>query len=353
MPSHQPKPPAVPLPVWRGLLAAATEFRTAAPWTWLEDQDVFALIDEEGRPWFPSVLGAAGQVFGLALYRGENGLRFLLKTAPALGTPDCDPRELMFLQDALLLDWGSKRELAQEDLAVLAALDHRPPSRARQAWPSFRSHVPGWFPWFLDEAEALALTCGLRATLACAALARANPGFFRPCEADGSLLPTVSVAAALRGPLADGQVEWRQWQLSPPAAPAPIRLPTGWESIRKKSLNNRGVLEFDIFLAATPTSDGGRPYFPRLGLLADGQTGYIYAMQLAPPARPWEELVTAVWAQALLSLQQRPRRIAIRRLEWMAALAPLAAALDIELELRDELREIDSARAAMERDLGA
>lgn len=346
----QPKPPEVPLPVWQELLAAATEFRAAKPWTWLEDQDVFALIDGQGHPWFSSVLGAAGQVFGLALYRGEAGLRFLLETAATL---EDSPRDAAFLQDALLLDWGAKGFLSPEELAMLSTLGHRPKARERNAWPCFRSHSPGWFPWHLDEPEARALTAGTRAALACAELARNQPAFFSPCENDDTVLPTVSMLAAQTGRLTAEQIEWRRWILPPPPVPASLAAPASWAGLRQRAKNPSCVLEFDIFHTLTPTSDGGRPYYPRLGLLADGQSGYIYAMDLAGPGRPWGEQVVGVWGKALTSLRERPECIAIRRAEWTAALQPLADALDIRLLVRDELPFIDEARASMEQHLGA
>lgn len=84
-------------------------------------------------------------------------------------------------------------------------------------------------------------------------------------------------------------------------------------------------------------------------MVADGETGYIYAMEMAGPMRAWEELVVAVWDKALASLRQRPGVIAIRRSEWESSLAPLAAALGLELELRDELPFIAEARDSLSR----
>jgi hypothetical protein len=349
MARRQPKLPSVPLPVWQELLVAANAFRTAQPWTWLDDADIFAVIDDDGRPWFPSVLGSAGLVFGLALYRGESGLRFLAETVPAL---EDSPRDAAFLQDALLLEWGAKQDLAPEDLSVLAALGHRPRSRERHAWPSFRSHSPGWFPWHFDEAEARAFTAGTRALLACAELARGQPDFFASCALDGAVLPTVTMAATRQGPLQAAQIEWRRWLLPPlPSPPAPTVPPT-WRALAERAKNSQCVLEFDIFHAMIPSSDGGRPYFPRLGLMVDGKTGYIYTMELASPDRAWADLVTIVWEKALTALRDRPAVIVIRRPEWVAALQPLADRLGIRLELADELPFIDEARDSMERHLG-
>ena len=106
MPGQRPTIPQVPLPVWRDLFAAALEFRTVKPWRWLDDNNVFALIDDDGCPWFPTVLGAAGLVFGLALHRGEPGLRFLFETSKTL---EDSPQDALYVQDALMLDWGTKK----------------------------------------------------------------------------------------------------------------------------------------------------------------------------------------------------------------------------------------------------
>lgn len=345
----QPKPPTVPLPVWQELFAAATDFRTAKPWTWLEDQDVFALVDDDNRPWFPSVLGAAGQVFGLALYRGETGLRFLLETVHTLQD---SPQDAMFAQDALLLDWGAKGTLSPEELTRLAALGHRPKPRERNAWPCYRSHSPGWFPWPLDEAEARALTAGIRATLACAEFVREKPDFFAPCDDEATLFPTVPLSAALAGPLSPEQIEWRQWLLPLLPSPAAAFAPDSWTELASRPLKPSLVLEFDIFHTMMPTSDGTRPYFPRLGLLADGKTGFIYGMDLADPARDWADLVISTWGKALSSLRERPSTIAIRRPEWMEALRPLTEKLGVRLQLVEELPFIDEARLSMMQHFG-
>lgn len=345
----QPKPPTVPLPVWQELLAAATDFRAAKPWTWLEDRDVFALIDDGNRPWFSSVLGAAGQVFGLALYRNEPGLRFLLETVHTL---ENSPQEALFAQDALLLDWGAKGSLSPEELTMLAALGHRPKPRERNAWPCYRSHSPGWFPWPLDETEARALTTGIRATLACTELVRARPDFFAPCHDDAAMFPTMPLAAALAGQLSPEQIEWRQWLLPPPPSPVAAVAPDSWSELTGRPKKSSLLLEFDVFHAMMPTSDGGRPYFPRIGMLADGKSGFVYGVDLAGPDRTWADLVTRLWGKALFGLRERPGAIAIRRPAWMDALRPLTDKLDIKLLVVEELPFIDEARDSMAQHLG-
>ncbi|MBI3886805.1 MAG: hypothetical protein HY302_13905 [Opitutae bacterium] len=339
-----PAPPPVPLAVWRDLLAAAHEFRAARPWDFLSDRDVFALIDERQQPWFPSVLGAARQVFGVVLYRGADGLRFLFEaTAIAEAAPD----DALFAQDALMLDWGAKKALLPPDLAMLAALGHAPRPRERLAWPCLRSHRPGWYPWFLEEGEARELTAGLRATLAAAELARGHPGFFAPSEKEHDLLPTVTMREALAGPLRPAQVEWRHWQPSPVPAPVTVLPTPALAALAALPRAGGGGMEFDVFHAFAPVAEGARPYFPRLALMADARSGFIYATEMAPPERSWPELVTAVWIKAVRQAGARPEFIDVRRGEWLESLRPLAAALGINLRLVGGLPAIAEARASL------
>ncbi len=346
MPTSSTLPPPVPLEVWQDLLAAAKEFHTARPWEYLGDREVFALTDGQRQPWFPSVLGAGGEVFGVVLYRGLAGLRFLLEAAVML---KADPDSAMFLQDALMLDWGAKRDLRPPDLAVLAALGHAPRARERQAWPCFRSHRPGWFPWFLEEGEARELTAGLRATLACVELARGQPGFFSSRAKAAGLLPTVTMREALAGPLRPAQVEWRHWQLPPPALPAVVMPTPGIAALAALPQAARSIMEFDVFHSFPPVTDGARPYFPRLALMADGRSGFIHGMEMAAPGRTWQELTTAIWTQAVRQAGARPEFIRVRRPEWMASLRPLAETLGARLLFEDSLPAIDGARQALDR----
>ena len=292
------------------------------------------------------MLGAARQVFGLVLYRGEAGLRFLFESVPAM---DVIGRDAIFLQDALMLDWGAKKALAPEELVILAALGHAPKPRERCAWPCFRSHSPGLFPWFIDEAEARELTNGLRATLACLELAAQKPDFFAPCNQQDDLLPTVVMREALAGPLRLSQVEWRRWQLPPLEKPAPPQPAAGWLSdLMLLPQPKNTMMEFDLFNFSRPVADDARPYFPKGGLVVDGRTGFVYVIEMAARDSSWGDLVLSILAKAMRRAGARPASISIHRSDWFLALQPLAASLGVRLLLKEELPFIEEARASLE-----
>jgi hypothetical protein len=208
--------------------------------------------------------------------------------------------------------------------------------------------VPGLFPWYLTPGEARELADGLRATCACIRFALRAPGFFAPRERDVSLFPTVRMADALAGPLQPEQVVWRRWLCPPLPAPAVVFPPPEIDELLGLPLAPEGVMEFDVFHAFAPVSAPARPYFPRVGLLVDGRSGFIYAMEMVPPALPWEDLVRRVWLKAIRTARARPAYYHVQHPEWIEALAPLAGALGGKVVLRQQLPRFVEARASLD-----
>ena len=62
------------------LFAAAAAYYRAAPWTHITNSDILRLEPDGGEPWSASVMGNAGELFGIALYARHEDLVALLET---------------------------------------------------------------------------------------------------------------------------------------------------------------------------------------------------------------------------------------------------------------------------------
>ena len=104
------KIPSCPLPVWKNLYDAATMFRELACWEWMSDSDLFGVQNpQNGEIGYCCVLGELGEVFGLAVYLGTEGLEQYRKIQSGKihrGSP-----EMAYSQNCLTLWFGDRSDL--------------------------------------------------------------------------------------------------------------------------------------------------------------------------------------------------------------------------------------------------
>ena len=144
------KVPIVPKEVWQELYGAARDFGDVACWDWMSDSDIFGVLNpESGEIGYCCVLGELGDVYGLVVYLGTDGLNQYKAIQSGEVGPDND--DTVFFQNCLKVSFEDRNELSKDDLKVIRGL--RLKFRGRNSWPQFRSFRPGYFPWYLTEAE--------------------------------------------------------------------------------------------------------------------------------------------------------------------------------------------------------
>ncbi|MFK7697744.1 hypothetical protein ACI5FR_33620, partial [Paenibacillus sp. HJGM_3] len=191
---------------WSDLYNAATEFKQAASWKWMRDIHLFGVK----HPDYPlvgycSVLGRAGEMFGLAVYLGSAGLRTLLDMMSGRLTEDP-----FYLQHCLMLSFDDREDLHPMERARIKELGLK--FRGKQAWPSFRLHEPGFYPWPLQKAEeAVFLTAAIEQAIEVAQAAKGDPDTYLAWGDNGFL-----TRVGTREP--DGRLSWRTEWLEPEEA---------------------------------------------------------------------------------------------------------------------------------------
>ena len=154
----KPKFPDVSLSTWKKLYESAQRVQSLQPWRVLDDTQLIGVRDpSSGEIGYACFVGCGGTLFGLCLYRGQEGF----ETYRRLMSDETDPQsiESVLMQNCLKLELGAKSDLEKEDLAVIQRLGLV--FKGKTAWPQFRSVLPGYYPWPVDETEAGLLTVGL------------------------------------------------------------------------------------------------------------------------------------------------------------------------------------------------
>ncbi|TFG87286.1 MAG: hypothetical protein E4H17_03485 [Gemmatimonadales bacterium] len=328
---------------WSLLFEAANTFRVLAPWTWMDDSQVFGVVSQRCREtaWCV-VLGLHGEVFGLAAYLGAAGFHVLdrIRTGKLKPTDD----EIRFGFPCLLTSFEDRQELETDDVALVRSTGMK--FRGRNAWPQFRSHRRGWCPWLLDRLEVEALTeVTHQATAVCARLrdepnllSSSRPGelFVREGQEDGSWVD--------------------RWMV--PEQPVATRYPIvifGEEeaaTLRKLTFDRAGTWEADLFYAPTPARENrnDRPYYPVASAWADRESGLILSIDLQSAADDPDRWAPVLVRQLLALAREHhrvPEEIQVQRSSLKTALAQVTEILGCRLTVARRLPAIQEMKKQM------
>ena len=327
---------------WRALYHAADAVKASAPWTFMEETDLFGVQNPEtGEIGYVSVMGQAGEQYGIALYLGdEGGQKFWLlqELGPHMRAED------LFLTPQLQAFFEDRRYLSPEDLATIKALGLK--YRGRNAWPQFRSMRPGYDPWFIDAAEARFLTLALEQLVALAPRIEADPDILVFEDGDDYL-----VRALREGP--EG-VDWQDTQQRMgPLPPHDVRINIDADTMNALSAlkPTEVLLQADLFLAPVRIEeDTGRPFTTYILLLVDGTSGFVYGQELLrtkPSLQAMQEQVPPTFCRLLVKAGVRPTDIWSSSQMLLTLIAPPLRDLGINLAYQQVLPALDEAKEAL------
>jgi hypothetical protein len=334
--------PTVPLELWRELYQAAACFQQLAPWQWMDDTHVFGVNNEHGVR-LVTVLGSMGEVFGLASYRGSAGSNFLMR----LRSGEFDPEnpEARFSQDALLVDYVPRGELQKEDRVIIQLTNFRPVARKPRLFPKFQSHKPGYVPWFIDEAEGRLVLDDLRKAVRFAELLQMNLTLYDSRQENELPFFPVSVSE----PLTLDQLEWHTILPTPASADPPVDT-QAFDLPVLLSLPQppKTVWELTAFYSPMTVSEPPPPYYPKMALAADAETGVILGFDIANGADTMAQAAARCLVKCLTTNGFRPAAIGLDSPNLIQAIQLLADALGVKLLQVKSLPMANEARRSLE-----
>lgn len=341
-----PKAPKVRTDIWRALYEAAAEFRVRRPWRLLDDDEIFAVKSPvTGETGYCCVLGAAGQMYALCMYRGGDGLA--LHRAVQQGDIGPGSDDIFAMQNVLMAEFCTRQELEKEDRAALKSIGFRAKrSEDSPPYPCFRDYAPGFPPWFISTDGARWLTFALR----CGA-------DFADVVAEGGGPPTPPGPDRYLTYLPAGGDEkapgWtREWMApEPPAEPAPPAPP---DELRLQRLAGRALepdsaWEIDVFyMPEGVIKEGRRPYFARTAMAVQAKSGFVCNFEMIGPERSFSPALQDVLLGAIETHGRLPGVLNVRNEQTREALQPLADALEMKIEVKRKLSAIREARESLE-----
>lgn len=320
------------LPQWEALYKAAAAIKELSPWTNLWDSDIIMLdLPDRDEPVFCSVMGRIGECYGIGVYPGFDSLAdyYRIASAPSELPPMMTNRDARYL----LCFFGDREEITPDDREVLRKLGLT--FRGRNQWIYFRSVEPGYVPWFIDAAHADLLIAAL-GQLAAACLDLMHQRVSVDFKHGETLLRSY----------APEQRQWLSTAAEMPEVPAyshaytiQNELFTAKLKLQKKT---NTVLELDMVYMPVPVKDSkdSVPYFPRLVILADRQSGMILDQDLAAPEESAEDKVMGI-LDRYITANGRPRSLHVRDERMEGMMRDFCQKTDIRLVEGDDMAVIN------------
>lgn len=327
---------------WKELYTAAIEFKRIEPWTWMHDSDVFGVLNPaSGDIGYCSIMGALGELYAMAVYLGSEGL----KSYRDLQSGRVSGDEAAFTQKCLMASFEDRQLLHPQDLEIIKQLGLR--FRGRNAWVQFRSYEPGYYPWYLTKGDARFLKLALEQAHEVALL----------IKYDKHLLRTASKGYHLvRAPRLEGELMvWETTYLKPrvPKKKSPEKEPTDpldevrLQRLKRKSRQPGMIWEADFFLAPMPIREGeGRPYFPRMSIIADHNSGYVFGSNAFSNER-YGSAFQKHFYDILDAADTLPEELWASKKEVQELIEPICTKLEITPRLVKKLAAVEEAKASL------
>ena len=331
----------IDLDIWRDLYDVASRVRALAPWTWMEEIDVFGVeMGDEADLIFVSVMGALGEHHAVAVYPGAAALTQLW----ALHNDEHATSEQVLEIPQVQLSFENKKFLEPEDRRTTKRLGLN--LRGKNAWPRFRSYRPGFAPWFIEKNDATMLEVALEQLLHVAPRLQANPSAVRPDDPQTYLIRTLK-----RGSNGD---QWTdEFRHIPPVSISIPRVIPDADALRQchafpKAKNG---IEVDLFLVPTPIGDGKlRPLYPYSLLMVESTSGSIVNQEMLVVETSMNDVLCSIPTKVVDQLKEsgvRPAWLTVRPGRLADVLKPTCEALGIQLRIHRDLVQLDPARKSL------
>lgn len=332
------------------LYEAAVEFKKLKPWQWMYDNDLFAVQDPQtGEYAYCCIMGNLGECYGITAYLGAEGLDNAFKLINGEINPD-DP-DFMFVLRCLMLSFDDRQFLTEIDRNIIKQLGLR--FRGKNAWPIFRSHAPGYFPWYISSDECRFLTAIINQCIYVALKCKKEGcDFLRNAKFDetsGKQLLFARIPGRKNGGIQwnDGYISQQDYILNYSTFELSDELKV--RRLRKLGKQKGSAWEIDTFYSPGPIQEepGARPYYPKVCLVFEQGRGRILGFNIVrsieEEGRKFIDLINEI----IEKYKHFPYKIMVQRDETYFLLVNYCKQLGINLEKVDFLQNVEEARYEM------
>jgi len=321
------------------LFNLAFKFEQIKCWEYMEDTDIFGVMNpENGEIGYICILGNAGEVFGINIYRGARGLDGYLKV---LSGEVYEGNNLFSLQYCLSLTFEVGDYLEKKDIAAIY--------ESGISWvnknmlPIFRSYIPGYYPWYLTEEEAKFFIICLQQTIDVCKRFKSNRGLFST-KKQNSYFIRISASKGEKIIWEDSFLKAVPYiEEAKPIVINELKV----QKITKKLFNREGIWQIGCaFFPLCINDKKSRPYMPLNFLCVNGITGEIIGSNMSD-LRSYNLFIGEEILNLIEKCKKVPETIIVNNKDFVTGLQPLMKKLGITIKYKKIMGFYEEAENAL------
>jgi len=330
---------------WKILYEAAVEIKELRPWEFMEEVDIFGVQSpSSGEIGFVSVMGSLGEHVGLSVYLGSEGL---LGFWDMVYADPSTPPEIVLEIPQLQVSFDDRDDLDRKDLDLIKKLGLK--FKGKNSWPTFRSIVPGFLPWFLEKDEVLFLTGVLTQSI----------NVISRFKKDNSTLDFEDDFYLVRVPHGKKSVRWMDeiLEISFPE-PRLISYLVDEDLVEKaqglKKLDMKVELDLFMIPAAIGAKRDQRPSNAYALMAVEAAESIVIGVDILSVERTlfdmWERIPMSA-LNLLMTDDTIPVHLTVKSLRMLDLLEPIAKRVGFSLEIVDYLPSLEMAKESLTQSL--
>jgi len=329
---------------WSKLYQLANRVQALKPWRFMYEDDITGVRDPStGIIGFISVMGNLGEHYSITVYLGERALGQYLELSE--NHENAVPETVLEIPQ-LMLSFEDRDFIEKEDRAIMKEIGMN--YSGKKSWPVLRSYRPGMVPWFLEEPEQESMVHFLEQFLEIAVNPETGP---QPVQSGSNIRDICLVRESRK---VGKSMKWKdtyQKIVIPGFEELSIPIDTALLAKVRNIPVGESIYEIDFFLTPAQVREKNkRPFFSYMLLIVDQRSELVISSDLLDPSEGIDEMLVKIPGlilKALSSGKTLPQAVSAGSLRLTDLLSPLMKSLGIELQYKQGLRSLETAKNAI------
>jgi|GEM_PF-1954189 len=278
---------------WLSLYKTAIEARDLAPWTWMFEDELFAVrLPDDPMTWYCSIMGVGGTHLCYCFYKDNAGLYGLqVMRKQAFEDINMEDASLMMTsQNCIQASFEDREHIPPNQKTKIKSLGLS--FKGRNQWVSLTDYLPGLHPWLVETDQTETLETLLKQAMLVVSEKKANKRIIGPWNNGGEMPFFIAVKTA------EGRYNWTEERHKVLVSKLKMvakgaSFPALWRKVAEMPTQKKDII-CGLMSHQNPAQDepNSRPFYIKILVMIDAVSGMILGTGMGNAVEQEKSLIT-------------------------------------------------------------